>query len=270
MLEGLWKKLFIGVTVLLVISLIFLGNLWYQLNTAVKPTIDSFVAEREQMLNSYVDLRNEINRRTDVKEGARFFITPDDPEISAKVQEIAGGYSTEELWNGYIKLFRWVMRNIEYSLDSPAPLLPESLDGTLEWRRDFWRTPVETIEDGRGDCEDVSLLLTSMFLNYNQRKFPVWIIGVRNYGSNPKAHVAVAIPVTDNQLTILDIASHYYTHFTDLGGYGTQALPLALNHWLAHLDKEISGVQVYVAFSEDFYREFSGNEEFVDWMTRLY
>ena len=55
-----------------------------------------------------------------------------------------------------------------------------------------------------------------------------------------------------------------------MGGFGTQDIPLALDHWYNHLEEELPAPQVYVVFSENFYLEFSGNEEFIDWAYRAY
>ena len=272
------------VTVLLVIAIITGGSLWHQLNdtkiqltnataqlNAVKPGMDSLKAEQDQILSSYANLRRQINLRTGIEHDSQCFITPDAPEISAKVQEITGGYSEEELWKDYERLFQWIGMNTEYNLDSPTPFLPEAIDGTLEWGTDFWRMPVETLRDGAGDCEDTALLLASMLLNYNQRKFPVWIVGVKTPGSPPKAHVAVAIPSKNNQLTIFDIAAHYYTPYTPspIPGLGSKDIPQAIDHWLTYLERKLPSAQIYIAFSEDFYQEFSSTQEFVDWVSKL-
>ena len=130
--------------------------------------------------------------------------------------------------------------------------------------------PVETIRDGAGDCEDISLLLASLLLNYNQRRFPVWIVGAKTTGPQPRAHIAVAIPSENNQLTVFDIAGHYYSPFANLGGYGSQDVSLAVDHWLTHLEIEMLGAQIYVVFSENFYREFAGDTEFKEWASRLF
>jgi len=276
MAQGLWKKLFIAAAVLLVVSLILDGVLWNRLNdltaqlNAIKPGMDSLKVEREQMLSDYASLRDEMNLRVGFKQNSPLLIMPDDPEIVAKVQEITVGYSEEELWHDYASLYQWTMRNIKYSLDSPTPILPESVSGTLGWSRDFWRTPAETIAHGTGDCEDISVMLTSMMLNYNQRRFPVCVIGIQTIGSNPKAHMAVAILNEGDQLSIFDITSRYWTPFSEMGGFGTQDIPLALDHWYNHLKEELPDPQVYVVFSENFYLEFSGNEEFIDWASRAY
>jgi len=81
--------------------------------------------------------------------------------------------------------------------------------------------------------------------------------------------VAVAIPSANNQLSFFDIPSRYYTPFTTVGGFGSQDVPLALDHWLNHLEEEMLGAQVYAVFSENFYQEFSGNEEFINWASKL-
>ncbi|MFC1951931.1 transglutaminase-like domain-containing protein [Chloroflexota bacterium] len=269
--------------VLLVISLILSGSLWQQLNitkiqlndttdqlNAVKPGMDSLKAEQEQTLSRYADMRRQINLRLGIRQDGQRFITPDDPEISALVQEITGGYSEEGLWKNYGRLHQWIIRNIEYSLDSPIPILPEPISGTLEWGDDFWRMPVETIRDRTGDCEDISLLLSSMLLNYNQGRFPIWIVGVRSHGSNPSAHIAVTIPSVNNQLTILDIAGHYYSPYAEMSGFLSEDAPLAIENWLIHLEEKVPDAHIYVIFSENFYQEFSSNEEFINWMIRLY
>ncbi len=275
-MQGIWKKLLIAVAVLLVVSLIVSGVLWQRLNdisaqlNAIKPGMDSLKVEREQMLSDYASLRDEINLRVGFKENGPRLIMPDDPEIVAKVQEIAGSYSEEELWKDYASMYQWTMRNIKYSLDSPTPILPDSVNGTLEWGRDFWRTPAETIEHGTGDCEDISVMLASMLLNYNQRRFPVCVIGIQTIGSEAKAHIAIAILNEGDQLSIFDITARYWTPFSTMGGFGTQDIPVALDHWYNHLEEELPDPQVYVVFSEDFYLEFSGNEEFIDWAYRAY
>ena len=245
MTQSLWKKLFIIATVLLVLSLTLGISLLYQLNNteiqtndtgaqmnAIKLEMDNLKAEENRMLSNYANMRRQINMRLGIGQDSQRFITPDDPKISAIVQEITGGYSEEELWKDYTRLFQWTMVNIKYSLDSPIPLLPESINETLDWGKDFWRTPAETIRDKTGDCEDMAVLLASMLLNYNQRRFPTWVVGVRDLDPKPKAHIAVAIPLQNNQLAIFDTAGHYFTPFSDLGGFGSQDFPLAIEHWI--------------------------------------
>ena len=274
MTQSLLKKLFIAVSVLLVISLTL--SIWsvYKLNAvriqennlqAGVSEADTLASIEARILSNYADIRRQLDLRLGIGQDSQYFITPDDPEVSAAVQVIAGDYSEEFFWKDYKKLYRWVMRYIEYSQDSPLPILPESVNGTLDWGRDFWRLPVETLRDRAGDCEDHAGLLTSMLLNYNQRRQPIWILGVRNFQPDPKAHVAVAIPILNNRLAIWDTSARYYTRFPQVADFGSRPLPVAVDLWLTHLKVKVPDAQVYVAFSEDFYQEFSSTEEFIDW-----
>jgi len=300
MTQGLWKKLLIAVAVLLAISVSLSGSLWHQLNTtrtwlndtnnqlnetrtqlnetvaqlnALDREIESFYGDSRQILNDYHKLREQVNLRLGIRQNGQLFITPDDPAVSAIVSEITAENPQEELWKGYSRMLRWIIREIKYSVDSPIPLLPESTNEPLEWKSDFWRLPAETIRDKAGDCEDMAVLLVSMLLNYNQRKYPAWVFGVRTFSSEPRAHVAVAIPVVDNRLAIFDAAGRHFTPFSDLGGFGCQDIPLAIDYWLSHLEtsfeQKMSGAQVYMAFSENFYQEFSSTQEFADWTSQF-
>ena len=271
MTQDMFKKLFLGVSVLLVVSLVL--SIWsvYKLSTLGTPPVETYspVLQESQALNSYADLRRQINLRLGIGPDSRYFITPDAPEISALVQEIAGDYSDEEFWKDYKRIYRWVMRNIDYSLDSPIPLLPESIDGTIGWGMDFWRTPAETIRDRAGDCEDHSALMASLLLNYNQRRFPIWLVGIRNFKPEPSAHIAVAIPIQNNRLAIWDTSARYYTRFLDVADFGSREIQVTIDLWLKHVEDKVPDAQVYVAFSEDFYQEFSSTEEFIDWAARI-
>ena len=278
MTQNSFKRLFIIAAVLLVISLAVIIGLFYQLNSfrtqtdelnASRLEIDSLEAEKDRLLDTYADIRGQIDLRLGIGEDCQFFLTPDDPEISALVQEITEDFSEKGFWKDYQNIYRWIMKNIEYSRDSPTPLLPEAINGTLDWGKDFWRLPVETIRDGTGDCEDIASLLASMLLNYNQREFHVWIVGIRNDAPNPRAHVAVGLPLQKGQFAIFDIAARYYSPFARIGGFGTQYFPVALNHWLTHLEERVPDAYVYIVYSENFYKEFSSNEEFIDWASVL-
>ena len=57
-------------------------------------------------------------------------------------------------------MLNWIRGNIEYSYDSPLPILPLDLleGGDIEWFGEFWQYPAETIYFAHGDCVDQSLL----------------------------------------------------------------------------------------------------------------
>lgn len=294
-MQGLWKKSFIISTALLVITLVFFANLLYSLtatktqlvNTSaqlesiqnrldsvtaqldsLEPDPNSLKAQNRWMLDSYAELRRQISLRSGKGPDVQLFITPDEPIISDKVKEIAGSYSedVQEQWGDYERMSRWVMKNITYSQDTYTPVLPEQMSGTVEWEEGFWKMPAEAINDGAGDCEDMAVLLVSMFLNYNERRFPVWVVGIRNDGPEAKAHVAVAFPVENQQLTIIDPAGWYQTIFPVGWGLAAEPVRTAVDTWIAHWEEKMSGAYVYMAFSENIYQDFSNTQEFVHWV----
>ncbi|HEX9975789.1 MAG TPA: transglutaminase-like domain-containing protein, partial [Dehalococcoidales bacterium] len=226
-----------------------------------------------QMLNQYTSLCNKINARCgDTQQDRQSFITPTDTTISNKVQEIVGGYSdnVNERWGDYERLYRWVVNNMDYSYDTYTPYLPSSLSGAFEWRKDFWRMPAETLADETGDCEDMALLLASMMKNYNQGKFAVWVIEIASGVPGNPSHLAVAIPVQDGRLTILDPAGKYYTGMYQYSSLYSESAATATNAWISYWSKEIPAAFVERIFSESEEHQFSSTSEFLAWLNQRY
>jgi len=220
--------------------------------------------EQKQMQNQYSNLREQINLRFGQGEDCQEFITPDNENISAKANEIAGNYSddTNELWRDYEKLYRWVVNNIEYSNDSRFPFIPATLGSDPVWRQECWRMPDETLVDEVGDCEDMALLLASLMLSYNNQGYAVWAITISNEDGG---HLAVAFPVAGDKLTILDPAGNYYTGYFS-GRLRSDDINRAVNDWLSHWKKEMPNAEISSIFSNKLYREFSNTEEFINWV----
>lgn len=231
--------------------------------TQTEGTLADAEAERDSLKLWYRDLRQEVVVRLGWGEDAMNFVTPDDPSVASKVQQVTGGFSSDvnEQWADFKRLYSWVVGNIEYSYDTPTPLLPET-GGWLTWQQDYWRMPSETLEDGRGDCEDMSTLLTSMILSYLEGRYPAWCI---TWTSADSGHAAVAFPVAGGQLTILDPAGNYYTNIW--GTLTSKATSTAVNEWLAHWSQE-NPEYVNSAFSHDFYQSFTSTQEFLDWCSQ--
>ena len=207
------------IIVLSLICLVLCGLVWHmavnESQRAITAERDMLEAEQSRLLDSYNELRGQVNVRLGRGQDARYFITPDDPAVAAMVQEITGGYAKDERWpwRGYGDIYLWVITNIEYTSDAYTPILPELGDGTVQWEKGFWKTPAETLNDGTGDCEDISALLVSMMLHYSHRQFPIWILGIRTDGSDAKSHVAVAVLVENSKMAIIDPSGHYYSVF---------------------------------------------------------
>ena len=219
--------------------------------------------ENSTMLNQYDSLKRRVNVRLgDTPEDQQSFITPNDSSVSTKVLEITGEYSGDvsEIWRDYKRLYSWVISNISYSYDSHMPILPGSISGGLIWQKDYWRMPEETLEDETGDCEDMAVLLASMLRSYNEENYQVWVLGIR---SEELGHVAVAFPVIDGELTILDPAGNYYTG--QYGSLDSSNISNAVNKWLSHWQRDMPDAEIFRVFSEDFHEEFADTEEFIAW-----
>jgi hypothetical protein len=157
------------------------------------------------------------------------------------------------------------VNNIDYSLDTPLPILPITsigkLFGTMFWLEEYWRLPEETIEDGMGDCEDMAVLLTSMIINYNEGRYDAWAIGIQSeYGG----HMAVAIPVEGGKLAILDPVGDFYT-----GMVSDKPVSEAINEWLRHWSEKIPNAYVNVVFNNELYELFDSNDEFIAWAVQV-
>lgn len=81
----------------------------------------------------------------------REFVQPNNPDVVAIYSQYG-----PNLWS----LYDLVCRNINYRSD-------------VRNAGEFWQTPSETLASGEGDCEDSSILLTSLLRNFTDAKVAV-------------------------------------------------------------------------------------------------
>jgi len=245
-----------------------LNNNYQSLQTSysnLQSSYSSLSQEKANIETWYASIRDQINLRHGLEENHKKFVTPDDPKVSNLVIQTTGGWSDTADWNEYWsdlrKMYDWVIYNVEYSHDSPLPLMPE-MKGSLQWRSEFWRFPNDTIADKNGDCEDLAVLLCSMIINYNKNKYAAWAI---TYQSESTSHVAVAFPVVGGRLTILDPAGKFYT--SDLfGNLASKDTRTAVNEWLQYWDGlGQRNIRITLIFNQTIYKEFSSTDEFIQW-----
>ncbi len=234
--------------------------------SATKAQLETAKNEQTRILNQYNNIRKQINVRSGNGVDSQTFITPNDPSVSSRTLEVAGGHPRDvtEVWRGYERLYWWVVNNIKYSYDSYLPVIPDISGGDLSWEKDFWRKPSETLQDKTGDCEDMATLLASMSLNYNEGKFGIWLLGIRSTSPEVGGHIAVAFPVAGGNLTILDPAGNYYSG-QQYGSLYSDKIAIEVNRWLSHWSKEMPNAEVNSVFSDKLYNRFSSTAEFIKW-----
>lgn len=79
------------------------------------------------------------------------FIQPSNPDVLAVYTQIG-----PDAW----QLFDFVCQNVDYRSD-------------VRNAGEFWQVPSETLARGQGDCEDTSILLTSLLKNFTQAHIAV-------------------------------------------------------------------------------------------------
>lgn len=159
-------------------------------------------------------------------EDATALVQPDDPRIVLLAGAITHGYNGPvDLYLDLWRMYRWVTTHIRYA-DDPSPAVVIDLrhrviggytvlyDFTYTRVGDYWKYAVETLTDGKGDCEDQAILLASMirayFRHYVGRDYQCYVLTVSFAGKG--GHALVIVPVKGHNIVILDPAGHYYTN----------------------------------------------------------
>jgi hypothetical protein len=223
-------------------------------------------------LNSIIDIMNAnyseiidfIETRFGLgEEDATQFVTPDDDYVELLVSSLVGHIDYDnwnKAWQDIQYMYAWVRNNIEYNYDTPLPVLPLDLlkGGSIDWFREFWQYPAETIYLEHGDCEDQALLLASMINNYGAYAH---CVGISNADSG---HMAIFMFIKGGNLVILDPAGSYYTNT-----WGqidtTRTVEQELNNWLNWWSPEMPGAEIDMLFDSDEFWTFDGNADFLNW-----
>jgi hypothetical protein len=246
-------------------DLAILAQSWGTTGTPTNANLSNYII-------SYKRLQEGINNRVGSYANVMSFITPTDPLVNSMVYSITGGWSNRSDWNEYWKdvkaIWDWVRNNIQYRADGLYPILPANPSEPVTFVQDMWQFPNETLTIKKGDCEDQAMLLCSMIRCLNYQQFwveCVWII------SSTSAHLGVQMPVTGNQVTILDPAGGFYTH-DFWGSMNSQNVTTEINSWLDFAAKSLFGlgmgsdVHVYRIFSDYIDRTFSSTNDYLTWM----
>ncbi|HDH44835.1 MAG TPA: transglutaminase domain-containing protein [Thermococcus sp.] len=209
----------------------------------------------------YSSIVAEVNLRSahpDTRETE--FIKPE--QVEQIVLQLTGGWinksDPQEFFDDVKKLYLWVESNIHYSPDPDYPILPTTPFGEVEYTKEMWRFPKETIMSKTGDCEDIAILLTSMLVSYVNGTLYVETIVV-------DSHAATYVS-TGSKICILDPAVHYYTSANQQVTF--KNVTTEISNWLEYVRQfSASDITVKWVFSNTLWKSFSGTDEFISWLT---
>jgi hypothetical protein len=236
------------------------------LYNSLQTSYNNLQAEYDRYAAAYQRLRDEINQRWN-EQNVEPFITPPDPLLNTTVFDITGGWSNTSDWSEYWEdvkaMCDWVVDNIEYRSDGLFPMLPSDPSDETDYFMEMWQFPNETLTLGKGDCEDMAILLCSMIRCYNNMEYYVECIGIV---SSTAGHLAVQIPVAEYKLVILDPAGRYCSCDL-LGNIVFRDVSEEINNWLDYWKPKM-GEDVYVnlVFSDYIHETFTSTADYLSWM----
>jgi len=231
--------------------------------------LNSQVDQLQSRLRSYTDGYERLRKKVSLRLGegdVTSLITPWEWRVRETVQTITGGWSNpqdwSECWRDIKAMYTWVRTNIRYGEDGPYPVLPHHpSEDLLDFRREVYQFPEETLDLREGDCEDMAILLCSMVRSYTGMKAECIAIKGRGGG-----HMAVQVPVSGYKLVILDPAGGYYSSDL-LGNIVFNSITDEISRWLDYWRGELgSDVRVTRVFSDYIDRTFSSTNDYVLWM----
>lgn len=197
-------------------------------------------------------------------EDETLFISPEDPAVENKVEEITGGWNDPTDWTEYwteVKMmYDWVVDHIEYRFDGLYPILPEDPTEPVTQFDEMWQFPNQTLNLRKGDCDDMAILLCSMIYCYGNMEYFVECIVIPQ-------HMAVYIPVAEDKICILDPAGNYYTN-TEFPYYEITSKDISeeVHNWLNYWSDGIENPEVQWIFSASIWKEFWDTNSFIGWL----
>jgi predicted transglutaminase-like cysteine proteinase len=136
--------------------------------------VSDFSQGKVVMIGSSVLSRSPVG----ISHQAKKYVTPEDDEIQELVDDILNS-NWRRSYNDFDALRQWVTTNVRYKTDLNAHGVS-----------DYWQLPVETIEYGTGDCEDIAILLCTFLRAAGVPDNEVYVtIGRSNAGGGSHAYL---------------------------------------------------------------------------------
>lgn len=182
-------------------------------------TYDDWVHLSEDVMDLYDTLRSYI----DLEEAIHLIINNEELNKIAETIEDVSNMETDH-WDACWLIHKYVRDEIKYAYDCEMPYIttysyyPEETDtqltgfetGTLQ---NYYQSLDYTVEYKQGDCDDQAVLEYAMIQYYQKyiygTLYNLYLARISLNDGN--SHMAVFMPVVDNQICILDPAGQYQT-----------------------------------------------------------
>ena len=246
-------------------------SLWdnYRDNQAAYDSLEadksSLETEYQEHRDNYLGIVGEINARAGLGALKGRMITPENAAVVSATLDVTittgDGKSEMVKWNDIRDLYDWVEAHIDYTYDSPHPVLSEDASVSPQWLSETYRYPNETLAEGRGDDEDQAVLLASMLEAYDGET-GYWVIRA----SSDTSMRSAAMRVSGGRTTILDPESGYYTG-KEIRSLLEHPAEYTIPNWFN--DWGEANMKVTSVFDRDTCVEFGSTQEFYDWVNGL-
>jgi hypothetical protein len=221
--------------------------------------------EYQEHRDNYLAIVGEVNARAGLGALKGRMITPEDAAVLSATLDVTitlgDGKSDLVKWNDFRTLYNWVEANIDYTYDSPHPVLSEDASVSPQWESETYRYPNETLAEGRGDDEDQAVLLASMLQAYDGDAV-YWVIRA----SSDTSMRSAALMVGGGRTTLLDPESDYYTG-KEIGSLLKHPAEYTVPNWFD--DWGEANMRIISVFNMDICVEFASTQEFYDWVNGL-
>jgi len=242
---------------MLLVMFVLFSALFYYVLIRYDHELNELKGRLHRLESTFDEIVKIINSRTPLgKENlAELIIVNEDiKRISSKIYS---GNFTSDL----ITYTHWVFSSINYTEDSFYPMI----FGNVTLIRDFWQSSVETIDMGKGDCEDFAILLASL-IRASYEKADVYIVTLSIPG-NSEGHAAL-MAIWNGSAYIADpTLDRVY-----MLGDSMKSIKRNINRWFS----DFGGIDVKVSFivgkskdGKNVYMSFSSNLEFINWVSTV-
>jgi hypothetical protein len=257
--------------VVVVFTIIIIANIVAVIEMRIK--YEKLQKEFSELDEGFYNYRKGVELRWGLKEDAKTFVTPNHPDVINKTKEILKSSSYKNArYDGILTaddvhaLYAWMRDKVwnqsGYNNDTPVvspsyynPITNEYISGNTRW--DNFLYPNETLERGKGDCEDWANLLLSMFrAEQNDSK----VVNFEIEFTDKSGHVSIVVKNELGNASILDPTGDY---ISDAYRRIDTEVEIYKNQWWRTSKLDIA--KIYAIYSDKLYKEFNSTQEFYAW-----